>query len=517
MASKSRRRKRSSSRSLESHSPKSVAKHGINFFALVLGLTAASLAIFLVWNLVVSAGKPEAKPKKNPTQLEQSVVSSGTDEFDSLLAGSDVDQLWRMYEILEDRSRLPESGKDLRIHLRRVAVIDRLFENAERPQRRELAASHLMALKRIYQLRIEYGQDGKNDLFNWRKAATRLSEDRQEPIAVQAQLALIEIDAMDSSQVRVTADRIATLVDRYPDDGRVISSLRRMVEQKIMDASQRQAGLQLAATIVEKIDPEEMFEYAKLSSMLQDFQDWTVLGEQDFFNAWEARSFSGDAGYELLRNTATKLAQQPTIGPAMLQRILEVGAWFEYANQYKFASEIYEAINDNAARYQLPSVRDRAQRTGAQGIKRCDSMGKKIELVGTKPDGSPIKAADYQGRVVVLMYFSYAEASSVEKVFSAYNSRSEWLGSQAKVLVIVSDRRSSKEFSEQEVDRLASKLRGWDVCVANRQDELPLFDQCPSQRTFRIAVLNKQHEMSDVHVSAGELRASISYLQTAGR
>ena len=512
------RRKKSSRRSLEAKPSKSLAVHGVNFFALVLGLTAASLVLLLLWNFVSSPGTETGSEAKDVSRLEKEVTSSSDEDFEVLVTSSDDSQIWQMLEILDKKVKQPKAGKDLKTYYRRIQIIDKLLDKSDRKERIGLVISKLESLKRLLALTIEYEIDSSDAEQMLQNFATEYSSDGNPKLSILSRITLIELESRQPSLVRKTAEKIYELISEFPDNVLVTSSLKELVENQIDSPRTRSIGIQLAKAVVDRVEESEFVDHRDLSNVLQDFRDWTVLGEEKFFEAWESRSFSGEAGFDLLEQTAVKLAQSPRVGPERLRKVLEVGAWFELNNRYSSAISIYREINEQAKTYQLPSVSRMADQMGQRGLKRCESINKKIDLVATKvSDDTLLNAKHYQGRMVVLVYFSMNLPDSVEILQLVHKDRDGWSASSVEVLAVCIDSRTSPKFNLMKLRELSDKLEGWTVCMRDREDRLPLLDQCPSARSFRIALLDDRHLMSDVDVLPNELRASISFLQTANR
>ncbi|MEL7497555.1 MAG: hypothetical protein AAFN77_08090 [Planctomycetota bacterium] len=517
MPSKPRRRRSSSKRDLEARPIKSLARHGVNFFAMLLGLVAATLILFLIWNFLTSSpNETQVGDTNNESQLGKLAANTSDDEFENLL-GNGKEQLNRLLDAFNRRAQDPETANDVKTHKRRLAVIDQLLaERLDSKENYNVVAAKFDSMTKLLELNQQYNLEDPSFEINLREAGKVYSSDQDRRIAILARVTLIELDAFKNAEIKLVARSMYQLASEFPDEPAVLAGLRTIVARLIDVPADREKGVKLAQAVLDQTKPREFVEHRDLSNVLQEYQDWCTLKEKGFYSAWEARSFSGPTGYNQMMEIALSLCEEKSGGRQLLTHLDKIAYWFEQGNEYDFALPIYQALLENADAFELPSVSESANTLATYGIKRCELVGQPFFIRGQTVAGESVNQFDFENRIVVVMYFSLADADSVNSMGNVQNERSTWESRSVRSIAVCTDKRDDRVFDETRLEKIGSMLDGWTIVVRDDKNRLPIFDQCPSLLTSRAILLDKNHRVSDVDVIPSELRAQISFVLISG-
>jgi peroxiredoxin len=130
-----------------------------------------------------------------------------------------------------------------------------------------------------------------------------------------------------------------------------------------------------------------------------------------------------------LTDAITQVLQRPSPGMIALDRILRCLPLLEQSGNYELAGKVCEMIQAAYKNSTSPEIREYAKQKTDMMMRRLNLVGKPLSLEGNLLDGSPLDFAPYQGKVVLLAFWSSAAPScrpellSVKTVYEKYHAQ----------------------------------------------------------------------------------------------
>ena len=107
-----------------------------------------------------------------------------------------------------------------------------------------------------------------------------------------------------------------------------------------------------------------------------------------------------------LTDAITQVLQRPSPGPTALDRTLRCLPLLEQSGNYELAIKVCEMIQAAYKNNISPEIREYAKQKTDLAMHRLNLVGKPLSLEGNLLDGSPLDFAPYQGKVVLLAFWS---------------------------------------------------------------------------------------------------------------
>ncbi|MHB8861150.1 MAG: peroxiredoxin family protein [Pirellulaceae bacterium] len=130
-----------------------------------------------------------------------------------------------------------------------------------------------------------------------------------------------------------------------------------------------------------------------------------------------------------LMDALTQLLQRPKPGIVALEKVLDIIPMLEQSGNYAMAIQVCEltqaAYKDNPT----AEIRTYAQERTDVALRRLNLLGKPLAVEGTLLNGSPLDFAPYQGKVVLLAFWSSMsppcrpELLAVKSVYEKYHAK----------------------------------------------------------------------------------------------
>ncbi|MHB8971485.1 MAG: TlpA family protein disulfide reductase [Pirellulaceae bacterium] len=125
----------------------------------------------------------------------------------------------------------------------------------------------------------------------------------------------------------------------------------------------------------------------------------------------------------------TQLLQRPKTGEIALQRALQYLPILEQSGNYALASKVCELLQTAYKDHPIAEVREHALKRTDIATRRLSLLGKPLSVEGNLPDGSPLDFTKYQGKVVLLAFWSSMsppcrpELLAVKSVYEKYHAK----------------------------------------------------------------------------------------------
>lgn len=519
-SSNSRRKKsrRSSSSELEGSEKKSLARNGIDFVAILSGFVVALVAILLIWNSIGNDRSSNVEAKVDRTDIDKLVVEATDEEFAQMLDSEDLDFITRVFDAINRNGESGIARNDIKTHYRRVAASDRILSldpAVDAELKYQAAANKLNALSKAFTLneRFELNEPVEISL---RKAAASMLSSGEKRIALQARLAILAIDARNPEEDFAGVGRkLYQLAKDEPDEPSVHEILLSSINYHVSTDRRRAIGLQLIEAVLGNIREGEFVEHRELSEVFQRYTDLKLLADSDYFNAWEARTFSGPAGYAQLRDVAINLTTRKNGGKKLVDTVSEISRWFEQAGEFEYSKPIFQSLFDHANDFELPSICKRAQQVGQHGLKRAALIGQPMSFQGNTLNGQ-LAQEDFSDQVVIVVFFKLDDPESMSAIKSIEGQRQTWKERPVREIAVCMDTNLQSDRAKK-IESISKSYKNWTICIPDETGQIPIFDQCPSDQVPRVMLVNKKGLVTQVDLTPASITTQVGFALISDR
>ena len=408
MSSKrSKSRSKSRSRSKEPSSSYGPAEDEVKkggFFPMMIGMTASLMLV--LW--IASLFNPSAGGKKIDTAERSAKVSALLMEssgFEQFVREANTDQ------IVARLNRLKNSNSP-RLSPAKVAESNQRIQLCKRLLRKKVTGKLLKfaKLEWLQSEKAKYGIDflgrmnSPNVSEEFEACFNRFLDDTDEEVYREAYLARVSFVLFESIKGERTAQDVSKYLSdtlkKFPDDDRVESTIRLQFGAAV--ESDTNFAKELAEDILRKEIPEGEQEAGFRQFVLDHYQ----IIKSNYNEIFNNRFVNGDDGLRELQKTSFQLVSNPEAGPLVVETINKVASWFEQRRQFEQASQIYQAMVDASQQNRsIGEAKALLNKIGNAGVKRLDSVGKKIPISGTTLAGKQVEPGDFEGRIILVMFF----------------------------------------------------------------------------------------------------------------
>jgi len=471
---------------------------------------------FLRSSQKIDAVLSSAQPDETPGNIIRAI---SPDDFKTILSSGSVEQVGKLLDQVNNWN--PSGSAQIRIaeNQRRVEVASRLLQL---PLSQELRAKAVKS--KFDALSINYGIDFAERL-NLTSIAPNLlafaDSHRNDPnpeIAQLAQLSTVKVEvfellkqssAVSKKEFQPIADQIVELMQKSPNDSQLLNDLKRTIAA--VAGYSPEDGRVLIQILVSQAnnlaDP-------KIVDYLDSLNDDLMLIDSQFKPLFENRFVNGKSGQDELLACLMSLASNPAGRSKLLNTVMYGLNWFEEANHFEQAAEVYQAMLDSAQLRTSPAAATLAKDLGNAGLTRCQLVGKEWQF-----NGKPIRDLTWQqdldldqlkGRVVVVIFWSINHPDSLN-VIRDFNTKALELSRKRVVVIAV----CVDEMFDETFLRLCRNMRGYLFvgypkgvdCVP--PSEISMLEQCPVDRLPFAVVIDDQGIVRSVNVPVDELKSTI--------
>ncbi len=499
----SKKRKRKSRRNDLTPS-KQVETEGVDFLPFMAGMITSLAIVFLTWNQIANAWKTESEDAIG-TSIAAEEELDDSDDFEAVVASGDPDRLVNL--LLELKQTVEDLKLNERVKVNRqcIRIADQLLTNKLSPEQELFAKeSKLDSLSRNYGLHYIYQLDTPDVVDDLRVAAESYLQETNPRLVRKASLALFKLNAFGLAGSRLpssnnsTADEIVGLLNQYPADEFVINTIR-LTSEVCLNQNQK-FGAPLIEELFSRLNE---IDSANAQRMIQDLSDKVLIAKARYEKLFDDRWVNGSVGQRELLNVSQDLIRHQNAGPLLFSKVDEVAHWFEQEDRYGDAIKIYETMLRAADRHPNVEAATLARETANAGLRRNNLVNQKIELTGLKSDGSLIQPHEFEQRTVVVIFWSFRNATSISELHRLYRETSSWISKPIDVLVVCVD-----DNADDKLKDLAAELVRFKFIISDpaRGEALSLLEQCPSSRVPRAMLIGRDGRVIDVNVPTEELK-----------
>ncbi len=484
---------------------------GVDFFFLLMGMITTLMMFLLVYGVYSQTPKAaraaEAAKSGDPTK---EVNATNAEEFDELLEGADVTQLTNILTGLNAWSAKDGAEKSITANQRRINVANHLLtKKLDNDQRRLAITSKLNALTTVYGFSL-ISSGVPNVAESLRDTSNTYLDSPDKDIQKLAKLSLFKVNAFEMTKdgnepaPRQLVGEITKLLKSFPDDDSVLATVNMIVEyyrQKVDRNVARKVTMGLEAK-------KDEFSSDKVSQLIKDFSDQALLSDAKYTQLFDNRWLPG--GQRELLKTTKQLAAEPSSGMLLVKSVDSVAHWFEQDDQYENAVAIYEEVLRSVDTYQSPEVAAQAKKRAQDGIQRSRIVGEKIDLSGFELNGEKMGGQEYEGKVVLVVFWSAFEPTSSAVLLKLSKSGKLWNQRGIRILAVNIDRKWNMDLIQGVVKAVSSVQFLFGDAGSNYSNEI--LDQCPSEIVPRLLLVKKDGRVADINVPADEIETQLDFL-----
>ena len=488
--SRGRKSRRRSKRGFQKRSHKSLNRDGIDFFALLLGLVTSSLLLLLVANAIWGPDGRAVVSELPAEEVGPQVASLDDEQFSQFLDAARPEELELGLRYLNQLAE-GDAANDVDLHRRR----------------------HRMARK----LRATRPDDDLEDLVNWtlldglfrqhaiakdvatqdtlQKEAKKLSGDADPRVANLARQVVAEMSVRDlDTPTKDLASHLYVLLENPDQVQRGIDLFDRALVLRHESTGHKDLAIRL---IDDFLDKPKLDEFPKQRRLFEELPDTRRLLEYDMMGDWSRYDLEG---YAALREKATQLLADPGIGMRLGDRMLDLANWLETRGEVGEARQIYQAITDHVDDYEKAAVASELLVAAKQGLQRCQLLGQKLSLSGTLIDGQPMPVAEFDDRVLVVVFFGFSEPNSVAALDSITAQVADMKERALRLLAVCVDDPGERSDLTDRLSALQQNSPEWTICRAADSGANPILEQCPTRELPRVVLVDRQHQVVAINV-----------------
>lgn len=413
-------------------------------------------------------------------------------------------QLERRYEGMSFGQRVQDSKV-------RVKIVDSLFTlELTKEERSRALVSQIDALTKLHATREISSSERLKEL------AKKHANDPDPQVARAAKIAttavrLVEFIRTDYGKYEPLKTSIKELLEQYPSDPEIARSLEHVTVQLFQRDKDREANDIMSMMILtySKSPSAKMKEYVGM------LQDRIKLVEVEFSALVQGINLGGAKERAAFETGLRRLAADHTIGITAYDEISRASRWLECNGLHSAAAEVYQAMDQLISKHPTTFISDKAKEESRLGLKRLRQIGKKIELGGKTLLGDEIDPADFEGKVVLLYFWSAEKPLTLKGMGELFPIYKNFPRDQFEIIAISID-----EDEKKPMQVLGTRIPPWTVMIPKSQsdaDEESLIDHCAVHYIPYSVLLDTSGKVDQVNVSVGTLDQNIRRLIREGR
>lgn len=390
-----------------------------------------------------SAAAPQATAPKTmaPDGAESGTQPPQAPRFDPVqrvdLSELDPDQLpdsaAKLLVLLETLQAQQPSGRTpqeqmeefLSIQFTRLKGAEKLWELAEDQESQMIAVqTKVDALRILSRFQVP---DTEKELHKYCRALQELDDPE---IAFFGRLVLFRIavedlaqgvEQVDLPQILQELEGLAAQASLNPNTFMMLSDAAGVFFQ----SGNREAALQAYRTIGQTfLDSEDEEEAAEAAVMLERVR--ILEAEMDIQLQALVTGETADEGQ--LLQTIEALVNAEDAGMGTLIEMGQVATVLEMTDHHNVAKQVYEKIQAAFAQHSDADLAELAQEMTTNGLRHVALLGEPLEVTGVKLDGSPFDWSKYEGKVVLVSFWTWTdpclyEISNIIQAYQQYRDR----------------------------------------------------------------------------------------------
>jgi hypothetical protein len=368
-------------------------------------------------------GQPPAPPRFDPAD---NLDLSNLDPDRLPNSAVKLEALLQVLQARQPSGQTPQEQMEdfLSIQYTRLKAAEKLFDLAEAQQTRINAIQTKMdALRIMSRFQVP---DTEKELHKYCRA---LMEHEDPEIAFLGRLMLfgLAVDDLaaggevDIQKISEELSSLAVEADKSPNTFSVLSEAAGM----FLRAGYRDEALEAYRTIGQRFqgsDDEQMA--AEASVMLERVR---ILEAGMDMQLQAVAAGEPDSAGPLLETLGALLGAEGA-GMGTLMEMGQVAMVLEMTDHYDVARQVYERIAAAFQQHPDAELVEAATRLTTNGFKHVDLVGKPLEVTGVKLDGSPFDWSAYQGKSVLVSFWTWSdpclyEISNIIPIYQQYRDR----------------------------------------------------------------------------------------------
>ncbi len=402
---------------------------------MMIGMTASLMVVLFI----ASFFNPNASGKKEETVkrgAKASAILMESASFEQFLKEASTDQVVARLNKLKNSNSPKLSPAKVTESNQRIQLCKRLLRKKTSEKIKQFAK-----LEWLQSEKAKYGIDflGKMNsptvAEDFEACFTRFLNDTDQDVYREAHLARVSHVLFECIKGKRTAEDVSHFLSdtlkKFPDDDRVASTIRLQFKAAV------ESDVTLAKELAEDILRKDSLKDEKSAGFMQFVLDHYQIIKTNYDEMFVNRFVNGDVGLRELQKTSLQLINNPDSGPLVVDKVSEVANWFERRRQFDDADEIYQAMVEAGQQNRsIPETKELLAEIGKAGVKRMDLLGKKIPISGTTMAGKKIEEGDFDGRIILAMFFKPNQAASMKMLSLLERSAKRYAGFGFPVRVI---------------------------------------------------------------------------------
>lgn len=485
----------------------------VNFFSFVAGMVSSLLLISIAY----AGFRPnDVEEQANFAVLAESKLPLGISDFEKVITDGTADDAVKLLKVLDSWPRQASLPTKFDYLEKRIAIANRLLELDCDPTQRELAIeSRLDAASLFYGL--DFLQEMKLPIAAklLREAAAAFVDDENDRIRRAAQLGLAKLHVFEyakqksSQQLELLHDSIVSVIENFKDDAYVMDNVRVLIKRLMFDDTD--SGRRL---IGEMYDRYQDSDSAVVQTFARELHDSLLIADANYDRLLANRWANGLTGRQDLAHAAIQLSAHPEGGICLINQVAMTLSWFEQIHDFERATEICNALIENAPLHKEAEVVELSKQHGAFGLRRISMVGQRVEIEGNTVHGK-LDPAKYEDHITIVVFIA-SDARSVKTMRRLLATvTTDQNMSRVRVLAVSLD---GNEFGEKAgmISQLAPK---WDFVVVDGSDppNNPILNQYPVIQAPHALLLDHQGNVARINVQAADIRTYIDELVDARR
>ena len=502
--------RRSSSRGGRSSSKnslkKTVAQHGVNFWAMLAGFVCGMTILFLIIGIFTkNTINPDLLATNDQNRAEVATRVQKQD-FKTFVENASIDKLVATLTSLQEVDQFKDAPAFRTNYERQQKIIDAMSEQPLSKEQRRIAI-----LADIESTAAAYWTDQKNslglaDLEILLREVSELHKDSTDSqIAFKARIELARLNSNYAADKAVPhARELHQLLVDFPKSENVHRVITGSLMEIVASSEKRPATIKILDHFLTQPQVPGNQETQKLYLLLTDLG---TLCDHKFFDVHENLLYTAKAGRDQMRDVCLDLAKVPSAGKEVSGHIGLTAGWMERNGHYAHAIEIYKAWKTCGARLPNPGDVAIVQNRADWGIRRCEAVGKPFNLNVNTFNGEQLKVTTIESMPVLIVFWS--ESDNTEKVLHQVAEASErWQRNSVKIIAVQVEK-DTAIFDRESTKKKKAQRGKWEFCYDDGTGAGPIFSQVPAAKNGRIVLLDRQHRLYNVDVNPNELVTTV--------
>jgi thiol-disulfide isomerase/thioredoxin len=438
------------------------------------------------------AGQPIKPPAISRDQIENLEPPEGPPEA-----------IWAFIEALS--SRRPrgrtqgEVLEDMRAMLRaRLTAAERIFDHPQSdPELRKKSVDVVLtSLQYLNEL------NAPDVLKTVRTFCSKMAADRDEGIAATGRLMLFSLDVGDLVDGKTTdPEGVLTAARKLiaqEQKSRALFEHLRTAALSMLQTGHRDAGLQLIREIVTAFEGSTDNDLLRQVRLMQEEARFLEL---DLATKLVAFTRNEPNSVEALLAGVNELLSGENLWLGTLQQASFIGDALERNNQLQAAKQVYDQIEKAYATSQDAEIQQLVKETVEYARRRLGLLQKPFVPTGRTFDGRPFQWSDYQGKVVLVTFWSAEnlqflanDLPQIKRLRDVYKDR----GFDVVGVNIDSNRRLVEQF-------MAFQPMPWVTIMDGSDGKGKLLEQCGVRSIPFTLLIDQNGVVTDMHVTAQTL------------